>query len=398
MLFGSTILEVGIGVVFVFGLVSLICTAVRETLEAWFKTRAAFLEHGIRELLHDKQAQGLARKFYDHPLIYGLFDGDYTPRASLQRPGAWTKGGDLPSYIPARNFAVALFDIATRGPATSATSTDSAPRLSLVNIRNNILNLQNERVQRAMLTAIDTAQGDLNQAQKNLEDWYNSAMDRVSGAYKRSTQWVLFWVGLGVAVALNVNTITIAHYLYHNDDARTVLVAQAEAYSKASATTSQPTSQPDSAYANARRQLDALALPIGWDKGWGALRPGQSFTFWNSLAAPLLGWLLTAFAATLGAPFWFDLLNKMMVIRSTVKPHEKSQEEASEDRQPPRPGVADAPAPGPAAPAVVAQVPGPPAPTPPDTHADDDDDGCGVRLDNDFTDDENLPAAEGGVA
>jgi hypothetical protein len=35
----------------------------------------------------------------------------------------------------------------------------------------------------------------------------------------------------------------------------------------------------------------------------------------------------------MGAPFWFDLLNKIMVVRSTVKPKEKSPEEASEDRQ-----------------------------------------------------------------
>jgi hypothetical protein len=47
----------------------------------------------------------------------------------------------------------------------------------------------------------------------------------------------------------------------------------------------------------------------------------------------LLGFLTTALAGMLGAPFWFDVLNKVMVIRSTVKPHEKSPEEASEDRQ-----------------------------------------------------------------
>jgi len=47
----------------------------------------------------------------------------------------------------------------------------------------------------------------------------------------------------------------------------------------------------------------------------------------------LLGWLLTAGAISLGAPFWFDLLNKFMVIRSTVKPFEKSQPEGSEDRR-----------------------------------------------------------------
>jgi hypothetical protein len=46
----------------------------------------------------------------------------------------------------------------------------------------------------------------------------------------------------------------------------------------------------------------------------------------------LVGWFITALAATLGAPFWFDVLNKVMVIRSTVKPKEKSPDEASEDR------------------------------------------------------------------
>ena len=42
-----------------------------------------------------------------------------------------------------------------------------------------------------------------------------------------------------------------------------------------------------------------------------------------------------AFAISLGAPFWFDMLNKFMVVRSTVKPHEKSSEETSGDRQSP---------------------------------------------------------------
>ena len=50
----------------------------------------------------------------------------------------------------------------------------------------------------------------------------------------------------------------------------------------------------------------------------------------------LCGWLATAFAVMLGAPFWFDVLNKFVVIRSTVKPHEKSPEESSEDRQLPK--------------------------------------------------------------
>ena len=45
----------------------------------------------------------------------------------------------------------------------------------------------------------------------------------------------------------------------------------------------------------------------------------------------ILGWLITGFAISFGAPFWFDLLNRMMVVRSTVKPDEKSPEESSKD-------------------------------------------------------------------
>jgi hypothetical protein len=48
----------------------------------------------------------------------------------------------------------------------------------------------------------------------------------------------------------------------------------------------------------------------------------------------LAGWLLTALAVSLGAPFWFDTLNKIMVVRSTVKPSEKSRDEASKDPVP----------------------------------------------------------------
>jgi hypothetical protein len=54
---------------------------------------------------------------------------------------------------------------------------------------------------------------------------------------------------------------------------------------------------------------------------------------WEDFWSPLFGWSITALAISLGAPFWFDLLNKIMVIRSTVKPKEKSPEEGSEDRQ-----------------------------------------------------------------
>lgn len=399
-MFGSTTLEVLIGIIFIFILVSIICSALREAIEAWLKTRAAYLEHGIREMLNDRSGTGLAKSLYQHPLIYSLFADEYKPGDTAKRPPILAKGGSLPSYIPAKNFAVALMDIAARGPETDDISSHpEGPVISLETVRMNIMNLDNPFVQRALLTAVDAAQGDLNKAQKNIEAWYDSAMDRVSGWYKRSTHWVLFWIGLAVACILNINTITIADYLYRNEGARTALVARAEAAAKDSSTLHLQ-------YNEARSALDSLDLPIGWSAGWGAPRRqadrGYTTDVWNTVLAPIMGLLITALATTMGAPFWFDLLNKVMVIRSTVKPHEKSPEEASEDRQFPKvpvaPVVAGHPNPVPPPP------PAPPnAPTPATMAAipnirdfESGLDGCDVEI-SDLTPDEQLPPAEGGV-
>jgi hypothetical protein len=220
---------------------------------------------------------------------------------------------------------------------------------------------------------------------------------------------------------LNINTISIADYLYRNDAARTALVARAEAAAADTTFLSRN-------YQQAQAELDSIALPIGWgnmDFGFPGTKRAvvretsagqQKITlergWWNYVFSPLFGWLLTAFAATLGAPFWFDLLNKLMVIRSTVKPHEKSPEEASEDRQFPRQGRANIAVVGqgngglgasqtPSQSSFTGQQQYVDVPTPLD--AESDIDGCSAHNHNtianqDITLDEELPPARGGVA
>jgi hypothetical protein len=386
-MFGSDMLEVATGVVFVFVLISTICTAMRESLEAWLKTRASYLEFGIRELLQDRTGTGLAKGVFEHPLVFGLYSGNYTPRPSEGRPIMWKSGGNLPSYIPSANFALALMDIAARGPVnTGTTPSTGGSSLSLAQIRAHVGEIGNPQVQRALLTAIDSAQGDFDRARSNIEAWYDSAMDRVSGWYKRSTQWCLFWVALILAAGLNINTITIADYLYRHDAERSALVSTID---KTAAT-----AQTSETYKEAKDELGELRLPMGWSDGWGAPRthaerqrargsaPIPTST-WQDMIAPVLGWIFTAFAATLGAPFWFDVLNQIMVIRSTVKPHEKSGEEASLDRQtkPPSPQ-----------PTLIATVPQMAA-----NQQLDSNDLCGVG-EIIATPDDLLPPALGGVS
>src|SRR5215207_5316961 len=109
-MFGSQILDVLIGLVSVFLLLSLVATAVRETVEAMVKSRAVMLERGIRELLCDPTSTGLVTRFYQHPLIYSLYRHEFKPMTESR-----FLGRNLPAYIPTKNFSGALMDLAIRG-------------------------------------------------------------------------------------------------------------------------------------------------------------------------------------------------------------------------------------------------------------------------------------------
>jgi hypothetical protein len=146
----------------------------------------------------------------------------------------------------------------------------------------------------------------------------------------------------------NDSTLAIASDLDRNGAKRAAIVAEAQSTTQLSR---------DSLRSVLKRypQLDSMDLAVGWGSGWdGPHWPQTEEPFaqkmgtvakalfddpWRYVVTPIFGWLATAFAVALGAPFWFDLMNKVMVIRSTVKPHEKSPEEASEDRQRPAPAA-----------------------------------------------------------
>ncbi len=379
---GSSTLEVAVGIITVYILVATICSAIREGIEAWLKTRAAYLEHGIRQLLNDPDGTGLAKDFYEHPIIFGLFNDSYKPGENASKPSLLANGKTLPSYITAANFAKTLMDLAARGPKTTDSNTTiGAPVVSLENIRKNVADIKNPQVQRILLHAVDTAQGDINKMQTTLENWFNSGMDRVSGWYKRSTQWILFGIATVVVISLNINTIKIANYLASNETAQNIAVQRATALAK-------DTTAVDMNYKQAMAALDSMSLPLGWASGAASayMTDASDTGCWNCFWGPILGWFITILAAMLGAPFWFDMLNKVMVIRSTVKPKEKSADAGSKDTP--------APTPAPAAPQQAAA----PAPVA-STDADEHEDSCGCSMPAiTHTPDEELPETKGGVA
>ncbi|HEY0327375.1 MAG TPA: hypothetical protein VGC46_15525 [Allosphingosinicella sp.] len=356
---GSTALEVAISVVFLFIVMSIVASAVQEFIESFLQHRAIHLERGIRELLGD-EAGHEAAKIYNHPVVASLFRGEYVPehirnagrlKRGRRRWGLMPLRTHLPNYVPRRNFAVAVLDLAL--PPEQRAELIGNDRKMLSSVRAGAAQLP-PRLCSAVLAAVDHAKGDWDQARRNLEDWYDSAMDRVAGWYKKRTQRILFAIGLALAILLNIDTITIAKHLYVDESVRAAIVTEAEATAQrvggsestdsallaalGCADAGQPsTAGPKRQASCAQQRLEALNFPMGWEEH--PLRDIDYSAGWT-LAFPIIlnslfGWLLTAVAVTFGAPFWFDILNKIMVIRSTVKPREKSPEEFSEDRQRP---------------------------------------------------------------
>jgi hypothetical protein len=332
-MFGSTILEVAIGLLFVFLLLSLLCSAVGEYIEAKVNNRAKYLRRGIALLLNDSDGSGqdLAKQLYEHGLVRPLY----------------RDASKLPSYIPSRTFTLALWNIASNAAAAdSAGVSEAGVSNDLKRIREVVAtHVPNKELKAALLTLIDEANGDLEKARENIENWYDAMMDRVAGWYKRTMSVVLLALGFVVAAVVNVDTIAIARTLARDSALRASIVASAQ--QRIATPLPAPGGAPADAEARdalatanlqqARAAVDDLGLPLGWvtatddpdDPRRLPAGPGE----W---LLKLLGLALTGFAVSQGAPFWFDMLNKFIVIRSTVKPSEKSQPQPSKDRPAPK--------------------------------------------------------------
>ncbi len=296
---GSLALEIAISLAFLYLLLALMCSVVNEWMASLLKMRATNLWDGVRNLLYDSEGTGLARQLYDHALVKNL-----------------GRSGKLPSYIPSRTFAMALFDLVAPVNGSSATKT-------LQDVRDSVEKISNEPVKQALVALIDDAGTDIRRARENVERWYDDAMDRVSGWYKKKTQvFILLWA-LAVTLSVNADTILIANTLAHDATMRKSLVAMAEVRAKEALP--QNTDQTVDLIKQMSMEADKLGLPIGWsDKPDDPKRLPNGPGEW---ALKIIGLLLTTGAVSLGAPFWFDVLNKLVNIRSVGKQPERSRQE-----------------------------------------------------------------------
>ena len=269
-LLGSAVLEVAVGMALIYLLLAVFCTTANEWIAALLDTRAGMLRQGIVQLLH---GGSFAERFYGHPLI----------RALMQ-------DGEHPSYLPARTFARAVMDIATPLHAGC---------LTFEQLEEGIKALPDSGARTSLLAVIQSSDRKIEGAEHAIEGWYNDGMDHVSGWYRRRTQLWTALVAAAITVAVNADTIRMAHDLWLEPMLRAGVAAAAISGHAA----------------------DAVAPILGW----------SGVTDWNNPSAWMAraaGWLATVVAVSLGAPFWFDMLNKIVNVRLAGKPPEESARKA----------------------------------------------------------------------
>ena len=435
------ILEVAIGLVFVWLVVSIGTMSLHEWLGDIANSRAKGLEKAIVQML---SSQELTRRFYEYPLIANLY----------QQPKKKGQKARLPSYIPANKFGATLFEliiqagtenspilamtdqieqhlnalespeqqklaredwdailetaknIAASGAGgaaldslkfqlqayvekypelkpsleglipqvdtyyaqfvnqqRSAAETGAETDLIMRQFRFGMLTLQktNPRLG-ASITAILrqgealAVQGDqlVASTRTNLESWFNDAMSRISGSYKRHAQLNAFIIGFVLALILNVDSINVAASLWREPTLRQAIIAEAQSYTPPAASQAGSTPDPLQNIPDMKNQLLALNIPFGWtiasmntSVGQCTLLPLKAGQVWgipsrdgsgkvncnrivnlpvdlNGWLAKVLGMLLTGAAAAQGAPFWFDILKKLVNVRGTgAKPEEQ---------------------------------------------------------------------------
>ena len=349
-MFGSVVLEVIVGLVLVYFIMSVICSALNEWIARIFAMRAKTLEAGIRGLLSDSDNGNLKEKIYSHPLVRGLsrkgwWDRELDKQSArreknvrLLKKVPSPKSSPGPSNLSARRFTLALFDtLMETGGRPSIKSRVVSPydidegkskalqlgaKEMIECLGNGIDKLpRNDDAKKVLKTLLISAKAEVDQWDSavtafrvSIEKWFDDTMDRVSGWYKRKAQLIILGLAVVICLALNVDTFTIANSLYRDTNLRASVVAAAEAQAQ------KPMSE------EAESELDVselsgelldLRLPIGWSTQGGVARsvPGD-FVGW---VVKLLGVLFTALAVALGAPFWFDLLNRLVNLRLSGK-------------------------------------------------------------------------------
>ena len=173
--------------------------------------------------------------------------------------------------------------------------------------------------QRAEKSSRDTQQ-QLQQFKLEIETWFDRSMERASGVYKRNSRGFAIFLGTAIAVGANADSIHIINRLSKDAMLRSTVNVYAQQLVEKNAQTKLDNLTSLTRIQNeVDRALDNVALPFGWSEPNRLEINAQKQVLWPDLASRICGWMLSGVAISMGAGFWFELLNKFINIRNAGK-------------------------------------------------------------------------------
>ncbi len=306
-MFGLETLDVLIGLVTIYLSFGIACTAFVEAISSWMGLRSKNLKDGMHEFFQgsitgpDGKAKTFADEFYNHPLIQTL-----------------SKGKDgRPSYIPTK--------IVGQVVESMLGFNEQAEGLKEVLEALPGENAVENRIKYLLLEFYSQVKGDVTEFRQAVENHFDASMERVVGWFKRQTQFVAFMVSAVLVLFANADTVEIAHSLASNPEARGMMVQVAgklveerkaieanletqksKLPETAFEAAKKKTKAADEAYSRAISDLGSTGLKLGWKE-----LPNTAGGWFSKIA----GLLVSILAVSLGAPFWFQVLQRFIQVR-----------------------------------------------------------------------------------
>ena len=306
-MFGIEIIEVGIGLVFVYLVISIMCSSIVEVGVKLSSYRARHLKLAICALLNDSKRGELVNALYKHNLISG---------------GLLNRAKD-PTYIPAQDFATALTDVLMNASPNSE---------KFLALKEAIAGLKDEKLKKTLQGMLDESMESVVSFREKVGAWFDKGMLEASDWYKANMRYWVTIAAFLVVFLSNADTLRVARLLWNDNDLRESTVAAAQQYMASADTVffnPNNISAADSAridttslssmLKNVERQInESSVLPIGWgtesapwDPQW--TKDARDTTLWVILK--LIGLLLTLGAVNQGAPYWHKQLKGLLSLR-----------------------------------------------------------------------------------
>lgn len=327
----SPILDTALALVFIYFLLSTLVSSIAELVSHVLKLRGKNLEFALREVLDDRFNKNYAELLYTHPQL------------DLMKK----KQDSLPEYLSPAQFTAGVMDLVGAGSDRITFHQDEASGVikevmvreedPLERFRKGLDAMQYSDLKVLLQNILDQSHGSegdpVQRVKTGLENWYGRYMEEVSIWYKRKIRWFVFGISLVVAMALNVDSVVLVQKLYHDEALREPLIAAAVKQVEQEQDVADTNDMALQARLEDIKQqldnIDSFKLPIGWDApedqggaelGWfQRIRLGFCMA-WEQMGRrgftlTLIGYLFTAIALTMGAPFWYEAMKKMVRLR-----------------------------------------------------------------------------------